>query len=123
MLGISGNPSGRPNGTSLGQLVEQILDEDYDAEGGMTRREALARALVQQATEGRGNAAKELLARVWPASLAIAVTAETERPPVKVHKQASIEEMMEALRIVAEVSGYNADGTPVEADESDEAAA
>ena len=118
--GVSGNPGGRVKGSSLERLIQQVLDEPHSP--AMTKREALARALVAGAIEGNPVALRELLARLWPKELALAVDV-VRRDPVRVVPTASLEEMMESLRIVAEVSGCNPDGTPAEADESDEAAA
>lgn len=55
--GESGNPGGRPKGTSITSAILKVLAE----EGAM---EAFAAALVKEAQKGNGAIAKEILGRV-----------------------------------------------------------
>ena len=96
----------------LTKLIERILDEPHD--GTMTKREALARALVAGAIEGNPVALHELLARLWPIELEVALGVRLG--PAKVRTQAPLEDMAKALKIVADVSGYDSDGTPSESE-------
>jgi hypothetical protein len=103
--GVSGNPAGRARGTSFGALIEMVLNEILEGSDGMTRREALVRALVDQATEGNVQALKELLARLWPVSNLVEL--QEHREPVHVRPARTLEHMREVMRIANEVIGVD----------------
>ena len=62
--GQSGNPKGKVARPSFESIVERMLDEPGSDE--LTKREDMARRLIDLVTMGDMNEMRVLLARVWP---------------------------------------------------------
>ena len=69
--GQSGNPNGRPPRPSLESLVRDVMDEEIQVKVAgqdvtITKREAIARIVIEDTLKRKTPILKELLKREWP---------------------------------------------------------
>ncbi len=64
--GESGNPNGRPKRPTLESLVATVLDEKVKNTD-ISKREFVARVIVDEMLKRNGRMLREYLARAWPA--------------------------------------------------------
>lgn len=78
--GQTGNPNGRPKKVTFEQIVAKVLDEKIGGRDGVsvTRREALARVLVDECLRRNSGLIREVLAREWPAVQSHAIDTRIE---------------------------------------------
>ena len=85
--GVSGNPAGRPKGTTLRRTIVKIMEEVCpDDAAGRTYRELFTLTLIRLAMKGNGAAIREVCGRydgVIPQT--IEITDKRDRPLINVH--------------------------------------
>ena len=69
--GQSGNPAGRPKGTSIGDAIRNLLKEASKKDPSKTNRELIVNILLERTLEGDVQFAKLLFAYAEPAALKI----------------------------------------------------